>query len=169
MMHCPPQVYKDGALSAEKLREVGVAWKDVFEEIPIHVRNSPLAAAMLASVEGDAPADARDAARLTLAVAPLLEKNLEFLNDCLDDIVSEQQKARRPAHGHACMQPRCWGRAHMWMHACSLAAGGARTCACTHVAGGASRTRDACMQPRCWRLCWTDPRHACALPAAAHA
>ena len=90
----PEQVYKDGGLSSEKLREAGISWKAVFEEIPIHVRNSPLAAAMLATVESHAPADARDFARLNLGVAPLLEKNLEFLNDCLDDIVSEQQKAR---------------------------------------------------------------------------
>ena len=41
-----------------------------------------------------APADARDCDRLQLGVAPLLEKSLEFLNDCLDDIVAEQQKAR---------------------------------------------------------------------------
>ena len=45
------QIYKEGSLTSEKLRETGVAWKDVFEEIPIHVRNSPLAAAMLACVE----------------------------------------------------------------------------------------------------------------------
>jgi translation initiation factor 3 subunit H len=30
--------------------------------------------------------------RLNLHVAPALEKNLEFLNECLDDIVVEQQK-----------------------------------------------------------------------------
>ena len=30
--------------------------------------------------------------RLNLGVAPLLEKNLEFLNDCLDDLMVEQGK-----------------------------------------------------------------------------
>jgi translation initiation factor 3 subunit H len=30
--------------------------------------------------------------RLNLGVAPVLEKNLEFLNDCLDDMVGEQNK-----------------------------------------------------------------------------
>lgn len=30
--------------------------------------------------------------RLGLGVAPLLEKNLEFLNDCLDDLMVEQGK-----------------------------------------------------------------------------
>ena len=53
-MHSFLQIYKEGSLTSEKLRETGVAWKDVFEEIPIHVRNSPLAAAMLACVEPEA-------------------------------------------------------------------------------------------------------------------
>lgn len=30
--------------------------------------------------------------RLNLGVAPLLEKNLEYLNDCLDDLMVEQGK-----------------------------------------------------------------------------
>ena len=87
-------MYKEGNLTTEKLREAAVAWKDVFEEIPIHVRNSPLATALMASIEPDAVADTKDFERLHLGVRPLLEKNLEFLNDCLDDIVAEQQKVR---------------------------------------------------------------------------
>lgn len=55
VLWCPVQIYKEGSLTSEKLRETGVAWKDVFEEIPIHVRNSPLAAAMLACVEPEVP------------------------------------------------------------------------------------------------------------------
>ena len=94
MPHCL-QVYKEGNLTTEKLREAAVAWKDVFEEIPIHVRNSPLATALMASIEPDTVADTKDFERLHLGVRPLLEKNLEFLNDCLDDIVAEQQKVCR--------------------------------------------------------------------------
>lgn len=87
------QVYKESpALTMEKLREAGVSWKDVFEEIPIMVKNSNLAVALTASVESDKPIDQRDADQLNVSVRPLLEKNLDFLNDCLDDIVTEQQK-----------------------------------------------------------------------------
>lgn len=85
-------MYKEGNLTTEKLREAAVAWKDVFEEIPINIRNSPLATALVASIEADAVADTRDFERLNMGVGPLLEKNLEFLNDCMDDIVAEQQK-----------------------------------------------------------------------------
>ena len=35
-------------------------------------------------------------ARLNLGVAPLLEKNLEFLNDCLDDLMVEQVGVAEP-------------------------------------------------------------------------
>lgn len=87
------QVYKESpSLTMEKLREAGVSWKDVFEEIPIMVKNSNLAVALAASVESDKPIDQRDADRLNVSVRPLLEKNLDFLNDCLDDIITEQQK-----------------------------------------------------------------------------
>jgi translation initiation factor 3 subunit H len=76
----------------EKLRDAGVSWKDVFDEIPIMVKNSSLGVALTASVESDTPIDHRDTNRLSVGVRPLLEKSLEFLNDCLDDIVAEQQK-----------------------------------------------------------------------------
>ena len=85
-------MYKEGALTGEKMREAAISWKDVFDEIPINVHSSPLATALLHSIEPDTVADSRDFARLDLSVGPLLEKNLEFLNDCMDDIVAEQQK-----------------------------------------------------------------------------
>ena len=74
------------------MREAAISWKDVFDELPINVHSSPLATALLHTVEPNTVADGRDFARLDLSVGPLLEKNLEFLNDCLDDVVAEQQK-----------------------------------------------------------------------------
>ena len=53
---------------------------------------STLGAALMTALEPEAVTNAGDHERLDLAVAPLVEKNLEFLNDCLDDIVQEQQK-----------------------------------------------------------------------------
>ena len=40
----------------------------------------------------DAPATVADFTRLELNAIPLMEKNLEYLNESLDDIVMEQQK-----------------------------------------------------------------------------
>ena len=90
------QAYKEGNLTGEKMREAAISWKDVFDEIPINVHSSPLATALLHTVEPNTIADGRDFARLDLSVGPLLEKNLEFLNDCLDDVVAEQQKVCMP-------------------------------------------------------------------------
>jgi len=61
-------------------------------EIPITVHNSPMAAALMAEIEPSTGATQLDFDRLGLGVAPVLEKNLEFLNDCLDDLVGEQGK-----------------------------------------------------------------------------
>lgn len=97
------QAYKEGNLTGEKMREAAISWKDVFDEIPINVHSSPLATALLHTVEPNTIADGRDFARLDLSVGPLLEKNLEFLNDCLDDVVAEQQKVCLPHT--TCVQP----------------------------------------------------------------
>ena len=67
-------------------------WKDIFEEIPIKVHNTALSSALLAEIEPPTLAKQIDFDKLNLSVAPALEKNLEFVNDCLDDAVSEQQK-----------------------------------------------------------------------------
>ena len=80
------------------MREAAISWKDVFDEIPINVHSSSLATALLHTVEPNTIADGRDFARLDLSVGPLLEKNLEFLNDCLDDVVAEQQKVYTLSH-----------------------------------------------------------------------
>ena len=106
------QVYKEGGLTGEKMREAAISWKEVFDEIPINAHSSPLAASLLHSIEPGAVADSRDFARLDLSVGPLLEKNLEFLNDCLDDVVAEQQKVGwgvrlKPCPGACIMQLLC--------------------------------------------------------------
>ncbi len=51
------------------------------------VHNSPLAMALVAELEPDAPATQCDFDRLSLSTTPYLQRNLEFLNDCLDETV----------------------------------------------------------------------------------
>ena len=66
----------------------------MFEEIHITIHNSTLVTALAAHIEPDAPATQAHVDTLNLSMLPLLEKNLDFMNECLDDLVSEQQKAR---------------------------------------------------------------------------
>lgn len=86
------EAYREGSLTIEKIRAKGLSWHDVFVEIPVAVHNSPMAAALAAEIAPPSTTNALDYERLSLGVAPLLEKNLEFLNDCLDDLMVEQGK-----------------------------------------------------------------------------
>lgn len=87
------EAYKSGTLTIEKIRGSNLSWKDVFAEIPISLHNSPMAAALAAEITSRrSPLSAIDTDRLTLNAGPVLEKNVEFLNDCLDDLVVEQNK-----------------------------------------------------------------------------
>jgi len=86
------ETYRDGTLTIEKIRAKGLLWKDVFVEIPIVIHNSPLAVALTAEIEAPTGIMQLDLDRLGLGGGPVMEKNLEFLNDCLDDLVGEQNK-----------------------------------------------------------------------------
>jgi translation initiation factor 3 subunit H len=67
-----------------------VSYKDIFEEIPIRIHNSLLSSALLYELQ-EAGAES-DFEKLDLSTNPFLEKNLEFLVECLDDLSSEQTK-----------------------------------------------------------------------------
>jgi len=93
------EAYKSGGLTIEKVATRKLSWRDVFVEIPITLHNSPIAAALAAEISSCSTVNANDLDRLTLNAGPVLEKNLEFLNDCLDDLVGEQTKLNN--HHHA--------------------------------------------------------------------
>jgi len=82
----------DGILTTEKVKAGNITWKEIFEEIPVNLQNSALAAAMLAEIEPPSVIKQIDVDKLNLSVLPTLERNLEFVTDCLDDAVMEQQK-----------------------------------------------------------------------------
>jgi translation initiation factor 3 subunit H len=84
--------YKAGKLTAEGVREGMLTWRDVFVEVPVTVRNSPMAAALAAELAPPAPASALDLDRLALDAGPALSRGLTALSDCLDDLAGEQGK-----------------------------------------------------------------------------
>eukprot|EP00884_Botryococcus_braunii_P000227 jgi/Botrbrau1/10204/Bobra.116_1s0020.1 len=88
-------VYKQGGaanLTSEKLKAANVSWQDVFEEIPVHIHNSVLASALMLQIEPQTFATQGDFDRLGLNATPMVEKSVEFLNDCLEEVLVEQQK-----------------------------------------------------------------------------
>ncbi|GAB2237398.1 hypothetical protein Droror1_Dr00015300 [Drosera rotundifolia] len=86
------ELYRSNNFTGEKLREKNLTWVDIFEEIPIKVSNSPLISAFLTELEADTPLAQGDLDRLQLSTKPYMERNLEFLMECMDDVSQEQQK-----------------------------------------------------------------------------
>ncbi|KAG6541880.1 hypothetical protein Mapa_016708 [Marchantia paleacea] len=86
------ELYRTENFKGEKLREKNMTWTDIFEEIPVKISNSSLVSAVMTELETDAPATQCDFDRLVLSTNPFMEKNLEFLIECMDDLGMEQQK-----------------------------------------------------------------------------
>ncbi|EFJ10502.1 hypothetical protein SELMODRAFT_271999 [Selaginella moellendorffii] len=86
------ELYRSNNFNGEKLREKNVTWQDIFEEIPVRISNSALVSALMTELETDSPATQCDFDRLVLSTNPFMEKNLEFLIECMDDLSMEQQK-----------------------------------------------------------------------------
>lgn len=108
------ELYKAQSFTGEKLREKNFSWVDIFEEIPIKVSNSALISAFMTELEADSPVTQCDYDRLKLSTKPYLERNLEFLSECMDELAQEQQKlqfhyrslSRQQAQQQAWLQKR---------------------------------------------------------------
>jgi len=84
-------LYKQQNFTKESVEEAGITFSDIFEKIPIKIHNSYLINALLYDMK-DQDSTSAHFERLNLSTNPFLEKNLEFLTDCLDDLASEQSK-----------------------------------------------------------------------------
>eukprot|EP00245_Coleochaete_scutata_P016900 TRINITY_DN8078_c0_g1_i1.p1 TRINITY_DN8078_c0_g1~~TRINITY_DN8078_c0_g1_i1.p1 ORF type:complete len:340 (-),score=78.77 TRINITY_DN8078_c0_g1_i1:576-1595(-) len=108
------KLYRAGEFIGEKLREVNLSWQGIFEEIPVKIANSTLVSALMNGLEKDDPVTQCDFDRFGLSTHPFMEKNLEFLIECMDDLSMEQQKvqfynrnvARQEAQRMAWLQKR---------------------------------------------------------------
>ncbi|KAJ4830328.1 Eukaryotic translation initiation factor 3 subunit H [Turnera subulata] len=108
------ELYRNNNFTGEKLREKNLSWVDIFEEIPIKVSNSALISAFMTGLEADTPVTQCDYDRLQLSTSPYLERNVEFLIECMDDLQVEQQRlqyhyrnlSRQQAQQQAWLQKR---------------------------------------------------------------
>ncbi|KAG6408366.1 hypothetical protein SASPL_131371 [Salvia splendens] len=119
------ELYRTNNFKGEKLREKNLSFVDIFEEIPgceacslspnrIKVSNSALISAFMTELEADTPVTQCDYDRLQLSTSPILERNVEFLIECMDDLSMEQQKfqfyyrnlSRQEAQKQAWLQKR---------------------------------------------------------------
>ena len=97
--------YRNTDFTSAQIAERNLPWNDIFTEIPVTVTSSALAGAVLSLTSGaGAMAGQADFDQLGLSTNPFLEKNLEFLNECMDDLASEGQKVAYPARAVARQQ-----------------------------------------------------------------
>jgi len=87
------ELYKTQTFTKDSISKANLAFNEVFEEIPIRIHNSHLVNAFLFDVEDRVNLDC-DFQRLDLSTNPYLERNAEFLIDCMDDLGAEQSKFR---------------------------------------------------------------------------
>jgi len=84
-------LYKNASFTQESLTKSGLSFNDIFEKLPIKIHNSHLVNGLLMELEENNVAPC-DFDRLDLSTNPFLEKNLEFLIECIDDLSAEQNK-----------------------------------------------------------------------------
>lgn len=88
-------LYAEGKVTHDALASANLsASSDVFQELPITVRNSHLNSALLLELQDECciNADTADYMRLELNTNPFLEKQLQLLIDCVEDLQQEATK-----------------------------------------------------------------------------
>jgi len=85
------ELYKSQSFTKDSLSKGNVSYDDIFEEIPVKIHNSSLITAFLTELEEQGTMES-DFDRLDLSTNPFMERNLEFLIECLDDLGVEQNK-----------------------------------------------------------------------------
>jgi len=91
-------IHKKGEFTFEKIADKSLSWSEIVTETPVTITNSALAAAVFGELTVETQRDEQtgltkgDLDRLDMSAAPFLERSLEFLSECMDDLASEQQK-----------------------------------------------------------------------------
>jgi|TARA_B100000073_G_scaffold98264_1_gene78097 translation initiation factor 3 subunit H len=101
-------------LTLEKIHEKGLKWDEIVVEVPLTIRNSALATAVMDELARNKEAELNetDYERLDLSTAPFVEENMKLLGECMEDFANEQQ---RVAYFQRNMQRYHSQHAH-WLH-----------------------------------------------------
>merc|ERR1711871_1165692 len=86
------KLYKGGEFSLDSILKAGVCAEDIFEELPIQVRNSNLIRAFLLQMDDSEQKKPLADAEGDVTSNPFLEKNLEYLIDSIDDLAQESSR-----------------------------------------------------------------------------
>jgi len=87
-------MYREGKITFDSLAGANQTNADVFQELPVKVRNSHLSSALLLELQDECGinANAADFDRLELHTNPFLEKQMQLLIESIDDLQMESHK-----------------------------------------------------------------------------
>jgi len=85
------KLYGQGDFSPESVKGVGISFDTMFEEVPIVIKNSHLCNVLCCELEEKAPSDNKYHF-LDLATDSVLEKNLQLLMECVDELSQDANK-----------------------------------------------------------------------------
>lgn len=85
-------MYRDGDFSPEMVKQSGLSFETMFEEVPIMIKNSHLINALLCEIDEVAPTDNKFNF-LDLSISSHLEKNMRLMMDCVEDLAQEANKS----------------------------------------------------------------------------
>lgn len=88
-------LYKEGKFTLDSLASANMFSNcDIFQELPVRVRNSQLSSALLLELQDECGIDASASnfSRLELHTNPFLEKQMQLLIECIDDLQQESNK-----------------------------------------------------------------------------
>jgi len=86
------KLFQDHEFSHEALTAAGMNYSEIFEEIPIKIHNSSLINALMYELEARDVIPKPEHSRLEMSSGQILEKNLEFLIDESEELITEQHK-----------------------------------------------------------------------------
>ena len=92
------EIHRKGEFTFEKIVDKSLSWAEIVTETPVKISNSALVSAVMGELTAGAAQDDEhgvtraDLDRLSMSSNPFLEKSLEFLGECMDDLAAEQQK-----------------------------------------------------------------------------
>jgi len=85
------QLYSEKEFSPEAIRKAGINFENMFDEIPVVVKNSHLVNALCCELEEVSPSDNKYQF-LDLATGSVLEKNLRLLMECVDEMSQDANR-----------------------------------------------------------------------------
>jgi len=85
-------MYREGDFTPETIKQAGLGFEKMFEEVPVMIKNSHLINSLLCEIEELTPSTDNKYSFLDLSMSSYLEKNVRLLMDSVDDLSQDANK-----------------------------------------------------------------------------